>query len=126
MIKYSLVTLLLASITASAATGQSPSVKGSADHYERMENREIRALTLEVRALRRDIARLEEKITAASWGAHEPPHNNKKWGCFMQDIRAGGLSATGSTRAEAMGLLLERCSEKGGACFESSARCSDE
>lgn len=126
MIKLSAMALLLASASVLAAASQTHPAQDKANYSEIKTIRELRELRSEVRALRRDVARLEERFTATQWGMNEDMFDDKKWGCFMQDIKAGGLVATGSTQAEAKGLLLERCSEKGGACFASNVECSAE
>ena len=46
-----------------------------------------------------------------------------RWTCYMNDINVGHLYATGMSENEAKGKLLQRCSEKRGACFESTVRC---
>lgn len=124
MIKLSVAALLLASTSAFTAASQTHSVHDGADYSEIQTIRELRELKSEVRALRRDIARLEQSFAAGQWRSDETSLHDKKWGCFMQDLKAGGLVATGSTEAEAKGRLLERCTERNGSCFARNMECS--
>lgn len=49
-----------------------------------------------------------------------------QWGCYLDDINAGGIYGTGSTEAEAKGKTLAKCQQKKGACFEMNLKCSQD
>lgn len=122
------LTLLVASSAALAIDADAPH-RVHTEFSSSEEAHELRQLKLEIRALRRDIQRLEERLIFSERAANEashPEYDDKKWGCFMQDLSAGGLFSTGSTKAEAKGRLLERCTQKKGACFEKKVECSSE
>ncbi|WP_419834431.1 hypothetical protein [Endozoicomonas atrinae] len=84
---------------------------------------EIRNLQKEIQQLRKDIRRLERRVMALedtdSYG-----DNNTRWGCYMNDIRAGGLFSHAATEAEARGKILSQCTSKKGACFDNQITCS--
>ncbi|WP_020404963.1 hypothetical protein [Hahella ganghwensis] len=117
----------LTSILVSAAILFSASTMSDAEEYRRYgKEQELRELRKEVRLLRADIARLEDLIIEMH-EARQPPVDvslNNRWGCYMNDVRAGGIYGVGATEAEAKGVTLEKCSNKGGACFESDLKCS--
>lgn len=90
---------------------------------------ELRSLREEVSLLRRDIARLEELILlgqADDFTRHGHRKSRGIWGCFMDDISAGGVYGTGTTEAEAKGKAMQDCKSKGGSCWENKLVCSKE
>ena len=107
-----LVVLALTFISAPTFASQDMKLKQSLNDIKK-ELREIRA---EIRDIRRYL---------------EDHHDNKesensKWGCYIKDISAGGISGTGYTKAEAIGAVLEKCTKLHGACFENNIKCSSE
>ena len=98
-----------------------------ADSAYASDDKEIKALILdlktEVRMLREEVRMLSRKIDGGRSGRHG---DHFKWGCYINDIKAGGISGVGSTKAEAIGKVLEECTAKKGACFESNIKCSSE
>ncbi len=100
---------------------------GAEEYYRSGTQHELRELRREVELLRRDIARLENLVIQMH-DSNPPPVDtnlNNRWGCYINDIRAGGIYGVGATEAEAKGVTLEKCSNKGGACFESNLKCSE-
>ncbi|KXF82624.1 FtsB family cell division protein [Enterovibrio coralii] len=79
---------------------------------------EIRELQRQVKQLERRVRQLEREQGDSSISS--------RWGCYLDDLRAGGIYGTGYTKAEAKGRVLEKCAEKDGTCFESSVKCSTE
>ncbi|WP_221274654.1 hypothetical protein [Thaumasiovibrio subtropicus] len=92
------------------------------------------ALKQEVRLLRSDIAQLErlmvELIAKQGTIINLPGRPGKDdsrdniWGCYIDDLNAGGVFGTGRTEAEAKGKTLAKCKEKGGICFTTRLECS--
>ncbi|MFT6984276.1 MAG: hypothetical protein ACJAT7_000062 [Psychromonas sp.] len=81
----------------------------------------------EVRMLRKDVQRLEILILKLSHTVTDSAlseDGNDVWGCYIKDIRAGGIYGTGRTEAEAKGKTLEKCTLENGVCFESGLNCS--
>ncbi|OZG74054.1 hypothetical protein BTA51_09795 [Hahella sp. CCB-MM4] len=120
---------LLGTVAVSAAILTSTaSVAGAEEYYRSGTQQELRELRREVQLLRRDIARLENLVIEMHDANQPPPVDvnlNNRWGCYINDIRAGGVYGVGATEAEAKGVTLEKCSNKGGACFESNLKCSE-
>ncbi|HFD4029310.1 TPA: hypothetical protein ACF3XQ_004464 [Vibrio parahaemolyticus] len=87
---------------------------------------ELSALKNEVRMLRKEIQKLELMIVKLSHSIDDnvlPGNQGNSWGCYLDDIKAGGVYGTGLTEAEAKGKALEKCNAKGGVCFTSSLSC---
>ena len=77
------------------------------------ENRELRR---EVQQLKKRVRDLEENAFHVS--------TSKRWGCYLDDMSAGGLYGTGYTQAEAKGMVLEKCNDRNGVCFETRVKCN--
>lgn len=84
-----------------------------------MSNAEVRE---EIRELKREIYYLKQRVSELEGKSR--PSSTKKWGCYLDDITAGGVYGTGNTQAEAKGKVLEKCNDKGGVCFEMSVECN--
>ncbi|AJQ96225.1 hypothetical protein [Gynuella sunshinyii] len=98
-----------------------------------VDNRDIRELQIEVKMLRQDVQKLEALIlqmqrtlnTLADDGSSSNNNNHdNQWGCYMNDLRAGGIYATGRTEAEARGKALASCTEKKGTCWDDHLKCT--
>ncbi|RXJ74311.1 hypothetical protein CS022_04475 [Veronia nyctiphanis] len=89
---------------------------------------EIFSLRQELQLLRSDILRLESKVHELEKqmkNRDKAGHkNSNKWGCYLDDLSAGGVYGTGRTEMEAKGKTLATCKEKGGTCFEMNLKCS--
>ncbi|KEI71091.1 hypothetical protein [Endozoicomonas elysicola] len=83
---------------------------------------EVQELRKEVQQLRKEVRRLEKRVMALE--PDTPKGHSMQWGCYLNDIRAGGLFAHAATEAEARGKVLNQCSNKNGACFEQQITCS--
>ncbi|MDD1783610.1 SlyX family protein [Enterovibrio sp. ZSDZ35] len=83
------------------------------------------ALRQEIRELQREVRQLKKRVSALEREAGNSG-NSKRWGCYLDDLKAGGLYGTGFTKAEAKGRVLEKCADKEGTCFESRVKCSTE
>jgi len=89
---------------------------------------EVIALKVEIKMLREEIIRLGTLVESARQNDkhHGASAQRAKWGCYINDIEAGGVYGVGHTMAEAKGQVLKKCSEKEGACFESNITCTNE
>ncbi|AWF80702.1 hypothetical protein BTJ40_07665 [Microbulbifer sp. A4B17] len=104
------------------------------DYKQNVQPEGIRDLQNEVVRLRKNVHQLQDlilelqaSIEAQSQLVQPLPVNERpKWACYMKDARAGGMHSNGFSRVEAKGKLLEICSQRGGVCFESGIKCSDE
>ncbi|MBE8167852.1 MAG: hypothetical protein HAW66_05765 [Shewanella sp.] len=88
---------------------------------------EIHQLRQEVKQLHKQVRRLKAVIASHSFGRSEDVHQNnnrKQWGCYLDDITAGGVYGTGRSEAEARGKTLEKCKDKSGVCFDNLLKCS--
>ncbi|QUM77449.1 hypothetical protein HWV00_15160 [Moritella sp. 24] len=103
---------------------------GQASASERYDDIELYQLKKEVRMLRDDIQRLEVLILRSSKKTDKDDviadTKSGAWGCYIKDLRAGGVYGTGQTEAEAKGKTLEKCEQKGGVCWESNLKCSSD
>ncbi|MGF1726433.1 hypothetical protein [Photobacterium nomapromontoriensis] len=95
---------------------------GDTKHFS--DDRVIYELKKEVRMLRKDIQRLEVLILKLSMSDSIGNVNDNAWGCYLNDLNAGGVYGTGRTEAEAKGKTLEKCKRKDGMCFETQLECS--
>ncbi|CAH0533440.1 hypothetical protein VST7929_01308 [Vibrio stylophorae] len=89
------------------------------------QSAEIRALRAEVKQLRREVRRLE-RIVLNGQSLDDEDSRSNVWGCYLNDLNAGGIYGTGRTRAEAKGKTLEKCSKKEGLCFDHQIQCSQD
>ncbi len=81
----------------------------------------------EVKQLRIDIKRLEQRIIDLQLSlSNDSTHSGSKatWGCYIDDITAGGIYSNARTEAEAKGKALHKCNLKNGACWENKVKCS--
>lgn len=76
--------------------------------------------------LRAEIAQLREEIRLLPQRINHSSSNAPKWGCYMKDMRAGGISGSGFTKSEAKGVVLEKCAAREGVCFTNDVTCSSE
>ena len=83
---------------------------------------EVQELRKEVQPLRKEIRRLEKRVMVLEPDTSKG--NSMQWGCYLNDIRAGGLFAPAATEAETRGKILNQCSNKNGACFTQQITCS--
>ena len=91
-----------------------------------VERAELDEIRHELRLLRSDMARMERLLleSAAYPSAESGAVPESVWGCYMKDVKAGGVYGTGLTEAEAKGRTLEQCERKDGSCFESDLKCT--
>lgn len=94
------------------------------DTKDTSDARVLHELKNEVRLLRKDIQRLEVLILKLSMTGSAGDDNDNAWGCYLNDLNAGGVYGTGRTEAEAKGKTLEKCERKEGMCFETQLTCS--
>ena len=94
---------------------------------------DIHQLQHDVRVLKREVHRLQDIIASGEYdnrteihiGGHDHHDSTKgQWGCYLDDVSAGGVYGTGRSEAEAKGKTLATCKSKGGACFENLLKCS--
>ena len=91
---------------------------------------DIQQLQHDVRILKREVHRLQDIVDSGDYDnrpqIHIDHHDKTKgqWGCYLDDVSAGGVFGTGRSEAEAKGKTLASCKSKGGACFENLLKCS--
>lgn len=82
----------------------------------------------ELRAIHHELKRLRAQLDHIESLLNQPPPAEpvaaKQWGCYMDDISAGGVYGVGATEAEAKGRALEQCEMKKGTCFEVKLKCT--
>lgn len=83
----------------------------------------VQGLISEVELLRSEIGTLSDKVDRAYFAGAS---RRKSWQCYMEDMQAGRIKSTGATKAEAQSMVLDKCSQKGGICFESNIECIKE
>ncbi|WP_419536860.1 hypothetical protein [Endozoicomonas sp.] len=84
---------------------------------------EIGMLRKEIQQLSKKVRYLERRVIALE-GIDDTGNSNMQWGCYLNDIRAGGLFSHAATEAEARGKVLSQCTSKKGACFDNQITCS--
>ncbi len=89
---------------------------------------EIQQLKRDVRILKREVRHLQEAASNGNYDSHPTIHfgdsTKGQWGCYLDDVSAGGVYGTGRSEAEARGKALAACNKKGGACFDNQLKCS--
>ena len=105
------------------------SIGAFAHQYEEQDEADAQQdVKKELRMLRKDIRRLEsiimDLVETIEDGNGSNRSDSDKWGCYLDDLTAGGLYATGRTQAEAKGKVLQHCSDKKGSCWESKVKCN--
>ncbi|MBM7071212.1 hypothetical protein JQC92_04035 [Shewanella sp. 202IG2-18] len=92
------------------------------------QDAEVQKLRHEVRMLKKEVRHLKSVIANGSYdrGSNIQIDDGTKgqWGCYLDDITAGGVYGTGRTEAEARGKTLAACNKKGGACFDMNVKCN--
>ncbi|WP_428240089.1 hypothetical protein [Gynuella sp.] len=127
-----LTPLAMSILISSSALAMNSSEKS----FRPSDSRDVRELQIEVKMLRQDVQKLEALILkmqrTLNTLAEDSNGNNSgnssnddnKWGCYMNDIRAGGIYATGRTEAEARGKALASCTDKRGTCWDDNLKCT--
>ncbi|BDM63369.1 hypothetical protein NFHSH190041_08210 [Shewanella sp. NFH-SH190041] len=90
------------------------------------DDMEIAQLKQKVNTLQQDVALLRQEVLQLKnlLLSQRGGNATHQWGCYLDDIRAGGVYGTGNSEAEAKGKTLAQCHKKGGVCWESSLKCS--
>ncbi|WP_330924423.1 hypothetical protein [Candidatus Sororendozoicomonas aggregata] len=89
----------------------------------------------EIQQIKQEVERLKDEIGSLKQQLNQPTEstrnlninhdaNRTQWGCYLDDVKAGSFYGTGSSEAEARGKTLQKCSDRGGACFEVEVKCS--
>ena len=85
--------------------------------------KQVRELTFEVELLRNEIRALSDKVDRSYFSQST---QRKSWRCYMEDMQAGRITSRGASKADAQSSALDKCTQKGGVCFESNIECIKE
>ncbi|RLV60584.1 hypothetical protein D5018_06450 [Parashewanella curva] len=92
------------------------------------KDQQIEQLKQEVKSLKHQLRKLKQGLNQPTDSTQtlniNRNANRTQWGCYLDDVKAGNFYGTGSTEAEARGKALQKCSAKGGACFDIDVKCS--
>lgn len=92
------------------------------------DQQDINELKREVLSLKTNLLRLETLMldtkNAVLASSMTKPSPRIQWGCYMDDISAGGVYGSGATEAEAKGKTMESCHQKDGSCWEKKMECT--
>lgn len=96
-------------------------------HDDGIGRAEFAEIMRELVALRMEVQHLRMLMAGEGSGAiPAPDYVSNKWGCYLDDLSAGGLYSTGATEGEAKGRLLEKCKQKDGSCWAHKVVCTKE
>ena len=103
-------------------------ISSTAMAFDDNHDSEIQHLKRDVRILKKEVRRLQNIVENGDYNRRPQIHvgdgNKGQWGCYLDDVSAGGVYGTGRSEAEARGKALAACNKKGGACFDNQLKCS--